>query len=240
MTFEQPAQLHPVPDLLYHGTHHSPEHGMCMMEAAAYVAGEPHTDHPRCVSAVIGQFCRVWNDDLGSTMNRDRLRKWVPRVIGTNGSHEVELQRMLLVAEWLMGTAVPTWLDYADCHETGEVWRASPVDCDGYVQALDALRKTALASTPTRESYSQSRAFRMPAQGLLNRSAVSAAECVLANDMFGFDLPLQYWSGISIRLKDILCGYMQDSGRMANEMQGPVLLLQNSAEELLGGLIAAG
>ena len=27
--------------------------GMCAMEAAAYIAGEPHSDHPVCVSPVI-------------------------------------------------------------------------------------------------------------------------------------------------------------------------------------------
>jgi hypothetical protein len=30
----------------------------CVMEAVAYVAGEPWTDHPKCASQVLGAFCR--------------------------------------------------------------------------------------------------------------------------------------------------------------------------------------
>src|SRR5688500_16148045 len=46
------------------GAHKSPEQGMCLLEAVAYVAGEPFSDHPKCVSPVIAAFGRRWNDDL--------------------------------------------------------------------------------------------------------------------------------------------------------------------------------
>ena len=38
---------------LAHGAHDSPADGLCAMEAAAWLAGEPHSDHPACVSPVI-------------------------------------------------------------------------------------------------------------------------------------------------------------------------------------------
>lgn len=41
---------------LAHGKHGSPEGGLCLLEAVAYVAGEPHSDHPACVSPVIAAF----------------------------------------------------------------------------------------------------------------------------------------------------------------------------------------
>ena len=34
---------------LKNGSHPSPDDGLCVMEAAAWVAGEPHSDHPACV-----------------------------------------------------------------------------------------------------------------------------------------------------------------------------------------------
>lgn len=43
---------------------HDRGQGMCAMEAAAYLAGEPHSDHPKCVSPVIATFLRNWNDGL--------------------------------------------------------------------------------------------------------------------------------------------------------------------------------
>jgi hypothetical protein len=49
------------------------------MEAAAYVAGEPHSDHPQCASTVITAFVIEWNDRLGN--DRNRLSKpLIPRV----------------------------------------------------------------------------------------------------------------------------------------------------------------
>ena len=54
------------------GSHDDPESGVCAMEAAAYIAGEEHSDHPACVCPVIGGFMRSWNDALPSDADRDR------------------------------------------------------------------------------------------------------------------------------------------------------------------------
>lgn len=53
--------------ILKSGSHASFEEGACVMEAVAFVAGEPHSDHPACASRVIGAFLRAWND----AMNHD-------------------------------------------------------------------------------------------------------------------------------------------------------------------------
>ena len=59
--------------LLKSGAHASPSEGLCVMEAAAWLAGEAHTDHPACVSVVIAAFCRSWNDALPTDADRDEL-----------------------------------------------------------------------------------------------------------------------------------------------------------------------
>ena len=46
------------------GGHDSWEKGACVMEAVAYVAGEPFSDHPACASQVITDFLISWNDAL--------------------------------------------------------------------------------------------------------------------------------------------------------------------------------
>ena len=43
---------------------HSPDGVFCAMEFVSYIAGEPWSDHPECVSPVIAAFMRNWNDSL--------------------------------------------------------------------------------------------------------------------------------------------------------------------------------
>ena len=50
---------------------HSPDSTFCVMEAVAFVAGEPWGDHPECACPIIGAFLRSWNDSL-PTENRPR------------------------------------------------------------------------------------------------------------------------------------------------------------------------
>ena len=38
------------------GSHRSFEEGMCLLEAVAWVAGETHSDRPKCASPVIAAF----------------------------------------------------------------------------------------------------------------------------------------------------------------------------------------
>ena len=76
------------------GGHEGWEHGACVMEAVAYVAGEPHSDHPACASRVITSFCMSWNDALRSDEERDRLLKpLIPKIVGTRTTAEDEETR---------------------------------------------------------------------------------------------------------------------------------------------------
>ena len=59
------------------GSHDRRTDGVCVMEAVAWWAGEDHSDHPECVSPVIGAFLRSWNDALPDG-DRQQLRRWIP------------------------------------------------------------------------------------------------------------------------------------------------------------------
>ena len=54
------AQLDAI--TLASGSHDNPDVGLCAMEAVAWLAGQGHTDHPRCASPVLGAMCRSLND----------------------------------------------------------------------------------------------------------------------------------------------------------------------------------
>ena len=93
------------------GAHKHEDEGACVMEAVAYVAGEPWTDRPACACPVISAFMRAWNDDLPTDADRDRLlRPLVPRLAGSRATPEVETCRAWLAVDWLVRTCAPTWL----------------------------------------------------------------------------------------------------------------------------------
>jgi len=100
------------------GGHKSRIDGACVMEAVAYVAGEPWSDHPECVSPVIGAFLRNWNDSLPTDADRDRLLKpLIPLIINTRSTHAIEEQRSYLALDWMIRTFLPTWLRLAKIHD---------------------------------------------------------------------------------------------------------------------------
>jgi hypothetical protein len=106
-------RLREILDLhLASGSHISMESGLCVMEAASYVAAEPWSDSPPCVCPVIGSFMRAWNDGLPSDAERDRLLKpLISSIIDTKSTSEVEERRSYLALDWLVRVYTPKWLD---------------------------------------------------------------------------------------------------------------------------------
>ncbi len=77
--------LDPVPDrlpVLDRGRHAPGDGKVCAMEAAAWLAGEPWTDHPRSVHPVIAMVARAVND---SVSDAQRAKLW-PLVIASVGT----------------------------------------------------------------------------------------------------------------------------------------------------------
>jgi hypothetical protein len=114
MTTIDPTRL--VGLTLANGGHNSPDEGLCLLEAVAYVAGEPHTDHPACVSGVLGTFGRNLNDVLPDDL-RQQLVPLIPDLPGTAGDGHDE-QRGYMALDWLIRTWLPAWLDLSPaCRE---------------------------------------------------------------------------------------------------------------------------
>ena len=81
------------------GSHASAADGMCFMEAVAYVAGEPFSDHPSCACPVIAAFCRNLNDALPDE-SRQALIPYVKKLVGTRSTPEVERRRAHIAADF--------------------------------------------------------------------------------------------------------------------------------------------
>ena len=107
-----PERLEKLNDItLTDGSHKSPDDGMCVMEAAAWIAGEEWTDHPACVSPMLAAFCRLLNDAWDDE-GRQRLKPFAARAVGTAGDGQDEA-RSYMALDWLVRTHTPAWLDLA-------------------------------------------------------------------------------------------------------------------------------
>jgi len=69
------------------------------VELASVIAGEPFSDHPRCVCKVIAAFLRSWND-RASHSARQRLIPYAQRVVGSRAGRRVTRRRRDVCLTW--------------------------------------------------------------------------------------------------------------------------------------------
>jgi hypothetical protein len=139
---------------------HSPDGKACIMEAAAYVAGEEWTDHPECVSPVIAAFLRNWNDSLPDEDRGRLLRPYITKAIGTRGTKAQEQKRAWMATDWLARECAPAFLRTA-----------------GLTEHAEALEKLAAITTTKRAEAAQPtlRAARAAATDAATDAATAAA-----------------------------------------------------------------
>src|SRR5271165_6128184 len=127
---------------LTHGGHQSREKGTCLMEAVAWWAHETHTDHPACVSPVLGTYGRQLNDALPDS-KRQQLKPFIPLLPGTAGDG-LDERRGYLALDWLIRTFTPAWLDLAGLAGEATALRDSRPVAD--LAAAEAVRPHVLAA----------------------------------------------------------------------------------------------
>lgn len=130
---------------------HEPNGTYCVMEFAAWLANEPWSDRPQCVSPVIAQFARSWNDTL-PTLDRNRLLKpLVVEMIGTATTAADEETRAWLATDWLCRVQTPAWLRLAGLTADAQALESCARIVDAVTAraaqpALDAARSRAAAA----------------------------------------------------------------------------------------------
>lgn len=126
---------------LAYGTHANPEDGRCAMEWVSHLAGEPHSDQPKCVSPVLRAICIALNDALDDEP-RQRLRPYLARTIGTAGDG-LDEARSWMAMDWLVRVYAPAWLAPARLDDAaGELRSLAPVlDQCALKAALPALEQ---------------------------------------------------------------------------------------------------
>ena len=113
---------------LAYGTHATPEDGRCAMEWVSHLAGEPHSDQPKCVSPALRAICIALNDGLEHEP-RQRLRPYLARTIGT-ADDGLDDARSWMAMDWLTREYTPTWLGAAGLAEPAAELRSLPAVLD--------------------------------------------------------------------------------------------------------------
>ena len=138
---------------------------LCLLEAAAWLAGESHSDHPQCVSVMLGVFGRHLNDVLPDD-KRQLLKPCIPRLLATAGDGRDETRRYMAL-DWLIRTWTPQWFDLAGRTEEATALRAMRRIAD----PIDALA----AGPVVRDVRGRADAARAAAWDEARRAAKAAA-----------------------------------------------------------------
>ena len=141
---------------LKHGAHADFERGVCAMEAVAWLAGEPHSDSPKCACPVVAALVRSWNDSLPTDEDRNRLlRPLVPKIVGTRGKTDaLLLRRMWAVVDWQIRVYAPAFLRAAKLDEAARALESLP-EIDS-AERLVASEKETSAAESAAESVAES------------------------------------------------------------------------------------
>lgn len=115
---------------------HTPDGEYCVMELAAFIAEEPWSDHPKCVSPVIAAFLRSWNDALDDE-TRQILKPYAIKSLNTVGTEADEEIRAWMATEWLARECAPAFLRLAGLTEHAETLEQL-ADLDGSRAAKNA------------------------------------------------------------------------------------------------------
>ena len=169
---------------LTHGSHANREEGMCLMEAVAYLAGEPHTYAPECACPVLTEYAIVINDAMGDGPNGDALRArylhdLAPMLVGSRSTPDVEQARAYVLADHAVRIFAPLALDSAGLGDEAAKLRSldAVVDKQTAAKASEAVE----ASMPVEWSSSAMAWVLSPHSGaqaaLAAMNATNAAAC---------------------------------------------------------------
>jgi hypothetical protein len=93
---------------LKNGSHREREAGVCLMEAVAWFANEPHSDHPQCASPVLTHFGIGLNDNFTDEY-RKKLIPLIPKLVGTRNPN-LEAARLSVLCNGVLRQILPASL----------------------------------------------------------------------------------------------------------------------------------
>jgi hypothetical protein len=157
---------------------HLPDGEFCVMEAVAYVAGEKWSDSPECASPSISGFLRCWNDGMNDE-DRQMLKPFIPKLVNSRGSDDLEQRRYMLAFNWAIREMVPSWLDAAMLHREASALRDLREFTDP-AQLRDVPELSAAGSAARSAAGSAAESALRPTVEKLQKSAFDLVKRMLA------------------------------------------------------------
>ena len=160
---------------------HEPDSKYCLMEAVAFVNGDPWTDHPECACPVLSAYGRALNDAMPDEQ-RQRLIPYIPLLIGTRSNLEVEQQRAFILADLAVRVIAPIALRCCHLVDESTVLETLPPIMDvTSAESAESAAKSAAKSAWSAESaryaeYARYAAWSAESAAKSAKSARSAAE----------------------------------------------------------------
>ncbi len=192
---------------------HTDHKAMCIMEAVAFVAGEPWSDSPVCACPVISAFLRSWNDSLPDAERDALLRPFIVRLVNTKRDENTEKRRAIMAADWLIRVHTPAWLRLAGLTTQADALTALPeitdfAQCPSLMPTLNAVRHDADAAWNAAWSAAWSAA---------GSAAWSAARSA-AGSAAGSAARSAAWSAARSALKDTVTTLQKSAVDLVNRM----------------------
>lgn len=162
------------------GSHGSRVDGLCVMEAVAYLAGEPHSDSPECASPVITKLAIWLNDSASDELRQELLRPLPFRIVGTKATPEIEQQRAYMAADWAVRFVCPILLRRANLETEALKLESLPViDSES---AADAAAYAAYAAARAADAAARAARAAYAAAYAAARAACAACAAACAAD----------------------------------------------------------
>ena len=165
--------------VLKYGAHQTRDDGMCIMEAVAWAAGEPHSDAPSCACPVIASFARRLNDRISDDAMRTRImRPLVMLLLNTRASRANMVKRAYIAADFAAREAAPVALEARGFRDWAAKCRelAPLTDRETAKAAEKVLRADAAASAYAYAAYADAYAAAAYAADAAAAYAADAAD----------------------------------------------------------------
>ena len=187
--------------ILARGGHSAYSGHRCANEWVAYIAGEPHTAAPACVSPVLRRYTMTLNDRWDDAQ-RQLLKPYLPRMLGTQGDG-LDGVRINLARQALATDLLPAWLRLAGMDaEAAALAASTPGDLYRVLRdvrdAAWARRQASLSAMAAARTASNPAAGAGVAAAGVAAEAAAAAEAgaaaVAAAESTAALGPLAYWT----------------------------------------------
>lgn len=165
------------------GVHKNREDGVCLLEAVAWWAGEPHSNQPVCICPTLTPLCAELNDAMPDE-ERSMLIPLIPRLAGSRVEESIEWERAFYLADYALRETHALKLEYWGYDEQAlEILMLSPITNHERAAQLANLLASQTQCYPPKHRFWFGEHPAALAQGILNCRTPAGVAGLLAETL---------------------------------------------------------